>query len=296
MAAKVVSSCSKIVYLSRHISSKWPFIPSSFGVFSRRNRLSSSFSHNFSDAIARIKESLAAKPTDVASKTALTARLFVGTGQFYEHESNERVVILSLGDDENLRPPVMLLDTKIKRVEVDKLEQTIASLPSVGSIYSGELDSTQEGPWKFGYACKPPFSIFSASGFCCQIRHSSLEGAHFRIFGESLYEDIPVSNIKHVQVSLSPEPWEERKLQLKMKNGDVVSVVEDCEESVPSDMASLMLSTQWMVKSAGHLCITARLFGGANVSLKLPSVLRADANPWVAMRNRLWAERINDNN
>lgn len=241
-----------------------------------------------------IKESLATKPNDLL--TSKTTRLFVGTGQYYEHKTNERVVILSLGDDENLRPPVMLHDTAVQRDEVEKLEQELSSLSSVGSVHSGELDSVQDAPWKFGFVLKPSFSIFSVSGFCCQLQQSSSEGMYFRIFDEHLHEDIPLSDIEHIQVSLSPEPWEERKLQLKMKNGDVVSVVEDREENVPSKdgLASLMLSTEWMVKAAGHMCITARQFGDTKVSLKLPPVLRADVNPWVAMRNRIWAEKSNE--
>lgn len=294
MAAKVVLSFREIVLLSRNISSGWHFISNTFHPYSIRRRFNSSFSHSFADTMGKIKESLDANPTHLAtSKTALRKRIFIGTGQYYEHENNERVIILSLGDNENLRPPVMLLDTIIQRDEVNKLEQEIASLPCVGAINSGELDGTQRGPWKFGFVLKPPFSIFSASGFCCQLRHSSLRQAHFRIFGESLFEDIPLSNVEHVQVSLSPEPWDERKLQLKMKNGDVVSVVEDCEQSIHCDLASLMISTEWMVKCAGHLCIMARQFGGTKVPLKLPSVLRADVNPFVAMRNRLWAEKSN---
>ena len=193
------------------------------------------------------------------------------------------MVVLSLGDNENLKPPVMLLDTVIQRDEVGKLEQEVASLPSVGFI--------KDGPWKFGFVHKPPFSFFSASGFCCQLRHVSLEKPYLRICGESLYEDIPLSNIEHVKVSLSPEPWEERKLQLKMKDGDVVSVVEDSEENISRDhtcrLASLMISTEWMVKCAGHLCIATRQFGQTSISLTLPSVLTADVNPSVAMRNKL---------
>ena len=220
--------------------------------------------------------------------------LFVGTGQYFEDEKNERVIVLSLGDDGNSRPPLMLLDTIIPRNEVDNLENELNSLPPVNSVCSGELDSIQHGPWKFGFVQKPSFSVFSTFGFCCQLQYSSLQEAYLRIFGKGLYEDILVSNIERVQVSLSPEPWEERRLQLKMKNGDVVSIVEDCLESVTSEhgLASLMISTEWMVKCAGHLCMTVRHLGGT-LSLKLPSVLRADVNPWVAMRNKLWAEKIN---
>ena len=179
------------------------------------NRFSSHFSRYFSDAIGRIKELLAAaNSTDLTSKTALGKRLFVGTGQYSENDRNERVVVLSLGDDENLKPPVMLLDTVMHRDEVGKLEQEVASLPSVGFIHSGELDCIKDGPWKFGFVHKPPFSVFSVSGFCCQLRHVGLEEPYLRIFDESLYEDIPLSNIEHVQVSLSPEPWVETSLVL----------------------------------------------------------------------------------
>lgn len=294
MAATVVlSSCSK-VFLFRQFSSKVSFISKTLLANSRRNRYSSSFSRSFSETIGKIKEALATKPNDMLKSK--TTRLFVGTGQYYEHETNERVIILSLGDDENTRPPFMLHDTTLQRDEVEKLGQELNSLPAVGSVHSGELDTVQDSPWKFGFVVKPSFSIFSASGFCCQLRQSGSEGSYFRIFDEHLHEDVPLSDIEHVQVSLSPEPWEERKLQLKMKNGDVVSVVEDCEENISNEngLASLMLTTEWMVKAAGHMCITARQFGDKKVSLKLPSVLRADVNPWVAMRNRIWAEKSNE--
>jgi len=29
--------------------------------------------------------------------------------------------------------------------------------------------------------------------------------------------------------------------------------------------------------------------------VSLPSVLRADVNPWVAMRNKIWTENSNEN-
>lgn len=293
MAAKFVLACTKM-FSSRLFSSKLSIISKSLLANSRKNRYSSSFSRSFSETIERIKELLAAKANDeLRSKTT---RLFVGTGQYYEHETNERVIILSLGDDENTRPPFMLHDTTLHRDEVVKLEHELNSLPLV-LLHSGELDSVQDSPWKFGFVHKPSFSIFSASGFCCQLRQSNSVGRYFRIFDEHVQEDIPLPGIEHIQVSLSPEPWEERKLQFKMKNGDVVSVVEDREENMANDdgLASLMLTTEWMVKAAGHLCLTARQFGDTKVSLKLPSVLRADVNPWVGMRNRIWAEKSNGN-
>ena len=221
--------------------------------------------------------------------------MFVGTGQYYDHKTNERVVIISLGENGNLELPIVLHDTSLLRGEVDKVEKELNSLSDVGCVHSGELDSVQDSPWKFGFACKPSFSIFSTSGFCCQFWHSKIEGKCFRIFDEHmhLHEDVPLSEIEHIQVALSPEPWEERKLQLKMKNGDLVSVLEDSGENISNEngLASLMLTTEWMVKAAGHMCITARQFGATTVSLKLPSVLRAEVNPWVAMRNKIWAEK-----
>lgn len=279
------------MFSSRIFSSKLCYISNSLLTNSRIKRPSSSFSRSFSETIERIKELLTAKSNDDELRSK-TTRLFLGTGQYYEHETNERVIILSLGDDENTRPPLMLHDTTLHHDELVKLEHGLSSLPLLGLLYSGELDSVHDSPWKFGFVHKPSFSIFSASGFCCQLRQSNSEGWYFRVFDEHVHEDIPLSGIEHIQVFLSPEPWEERKLQLKMKNGDVVSVVEDIEENMYSDdgLASLMLTTEWMVKAAGHLCLTARQFGDTKVSLKLPSVLRADVNPWIAMRNKIWAE------
>ena len=283
------------MFSSRFLSSKLCYISKSLLANSRISRLSSSFSRSFSETIERIKELLTARSNDEL-RNKIT-RLFVGTGQYYEHETKERVIILSLGDDENRRPPFMLHDTTLHPDEVVKLEHELNSLPLVGLLHSGELDSVKNSPWKFGFVHKPAFSIFSASGFCCQLRQSNSEGGYFRIFDENVHEDIPLSGIEHIQVFLSPEPWEERKLQLKMKNGDVVSIVEDREESMYNDdgLASLMLTTEWMVKAAGYLCLTARQFGDTKVSLKLPSVVRADVNPWVAMRNKIWAEKCNEN-
>ena len=283
--------------ISRHYLRKCLFIGNISYPHPREKILSPVFKRSISDAIVRVKQSLTAKLNET-TKNEVDARgtnLFVGTGQYFEDKKNERVIVLSLGDDGNSRPPLMFLDTIIPRNEVDNLENELNSLPPVTSVRSGELDSIQHGPWKFGFVQKPSFSVFSTFGFCCQLQYSSLQGAYVRIFGKGLYQDILVSNIEHVQVSLSPEPWEERRLQLKMKNGDVVSIVEDCVESVTSEhgLASLMISTEWIVKCAGHLCVTARHLGGA-LSLKLPSVLRADVNPWVAMRNKLWAEKINN--
>ena len=282
--------------ISRHYFRKCLFIGNISHLHPREKILNPIFTRSISDAIVRVKQSLTAKLNETTRNEvdAGGTNLFVGTGQYFEDEKNERVIVLSLGDDGNSRPPLMLLDTIIPRNEVDNLENELNSLPPVNSVRSGELDSIQHGPWKFGFVQKPSFSVFSTFGFCRQLQYSSLQGACLRIFGKGLYEDILVSNIEHIQVSLSPEPWEERRLQLKMKNGDVVSIVEDCLESVTSEhgLASLMISTEWMVKCAGHLCVTVRHLGGT-LSLKLPSVLRADVNPWVAMRNKLWAEKIN---
>lgn len=298
MAAKFVlpSFCTKIVVSPRQFLNKVPFISKTLLTNSRRNRCSSSFSHSFSETIENVKESLATKSKDVL--LSKSTKLFVGTGQYYDHETNERVVIISLGEDENLEPPIMLHDTSLPRGEVDELEKELSSLPVVGWVHSGELDSVQDTPWKFGFVYKPSFAIFSTSGVCCQFQQYGVEGTCFRIFDEHmhLHEDVPILDIEHIQVALSPEPWEERKLQLKMKNGDVVSVVEDHEGNISNEdgLASLMLTTEWMVKAAGHMCITARQFGATGVSLKLPSVLRADVNPWVAMRNKIWAEKNNE--
>lgn len=77
-----------------------------------------------------------------------------------------------------------------------------------------------------------------------------------------------------------------------MKNGDVVSVVEDIEENMYSDdgLVFLMFIIEWMVKVVGYLCLIVRQFGDMKVLLKFFFVFRVDVNFWIVMRNKIWVE------
>ena len=233
------------------------------------------------EALDIIQEGLRTK---VAEKSAVGVqqRIFLGTGQYYEHKENERIVVLSLGKDSS--PPVVLLDSAIPSQQLDTLEGKISRFPGI-SLSTGEVDCLNEGAWRFGFERKPDFSIFSASGVCCELKPES----NLRLlYDSSVCEEVTFSNIKHVQVSLSAEPWHERKLEIQLKDDELLTVLEDSSPDESGDLGVLMMSTEWLVKAGGHLCLTLHQTG-QSVPLLLPNVLRADGNAYVSLRNKAWA-------
>lgn len=248
-----------------------------------RQRLLSSVA----EAMDKIREGL-----KTSANAAIEKRIFIGTGQYYQHKTNERVVVLSLGTEEKLRAPMVLLDTTLSSLDVEKLEEKVRGLSRVLQLSTGEVDCVNDEEWKFGFEKSPLFSIFSTSGICCMLKAKDGLSPSLRIFDGPLSEDILLSDIKHVQVSLSSEPWNERKLELQLNNGDLLTVVQDFDEDESSDLGMLMMSTEWLVKAGAHLCLMVRqtLGGHSQVSLQLPNVLRAEVNPWVSLRHKAWAE------
>lgn len=220
-------------------------------------------------------------------------RIFIGTGQYYSHKINERVVVLSLGGTSNpAGTPLEVLDAGIPSEDLPKLQKEIQMLPNCSQLESGEFDSVYEEPWSFGFTNQPHFSIFSKYGYCLTIA-SLKAGPAFRVYNGPLHEDIYLKNIQDIQVRLSEEPWVERKLEIKLKDGEILTVVEDLRQSGSVDLGELMVSTEWMVKAAGHMCLAARVVGNyKDVLLKLPDPLRAENNPWIELRNNTWCERV----
>ncbi|XP_031555160.1 uncharacterized protein LOC116292057 [Actinia tenebrosa] len=221
-------------------------------------------------------------------------QIFLGTGQYYAHEANERIVVLSLGESGSLDAPLELLDTGIPSEDIHKLEKEIIKLPQCSLLASGEVDSVHEEPWNFGFIRKPNFSIFCKFGYNVIIKELNA-GPAFRVFNGPLFEDVYLRNVMNLQIKLSEEPWHERKLELLVKNGEPLTVLEDLREEGLKDLGEVMTSTEWMVKAAGYMCLMARQIGNSpRVSLRLPEELRADMNPWVDLRNKAWIDRIND--
>lgn len=239
-----------------------------------------------------VAEALSSIKTKLNKQTK--TRIFLGTGQYFTHEINERVIALSLGQTDSLDVPEEILDTGIPTQDLPKLEKEITMLPSCSALVTGEVDSVYEETWAYGFTNNPYFSIFSKFGYCLTVTPLKA-GPAFRVYNGPLFEDIYLRNIQNFQVILSEEPWEERKLEVKLKNGEIITIVEDFQEGGSEDLGQLMTSTEWIVKAAGHLCLVARLVGNCkDVSLKLPDPLRAENNPWIELRNEAWCERAND--
>ncbi|XP_020913608.1 uncharacterized protein LOC110251255 [Exaiptasia diaphana] len=241
-------------------------------------------SMNVPEALSCIKNKL-----DDGNKT----HIFIGTGQYYSHKTNERVIALSLGKSNSLETPLEILDAGIPSEDLQKLEKEIGMLSNC-SLVSGEVDSVYEEPWSFGFSNNPQFSIFSKFGYCLTVTKLKA-GPAFRVYNGPLCEEIYLRNIQDIQVRLSEQPWEERKLEVKLKDGEILTVVEDLRPNGSVDLGELMVSTEWMVKAAGHMCLFARVVGNCkDVLLKLPNPLRAENNPWIELRNKTWIERVED--
>jgi hypothetical protein len=252
---------------------------------SRSCALLSLCSKNVTEALDCIKTKL-----EPLKKT----QIFLGTGQYYAHETNERIVAVSLGGRDSLDAPLQLLDTGIPSEDIDELEREILKLPECLLLASGEIDSVHEEPWTFGFIRNPNFSIFSKFEYNLIIKELTA-GPAFRVFNGPLFEDFYLQNVQNIQIKLSEEPWTERKLELVLKSEEILTVLEDLREDGSKDLGELMTSTEWMVKAGGFMCLIARQNGNCHgVSLKLPAELRAGANPWVDLRNQTWIDRVCD--
>lgn len=249
-------------------------------------------SAKFSNSVTGISEALECIKTKL--EPLKKAQIFLGMGQYYAHEVNDRVIVLSLGERGSLDAPIELLDTGIPSEDIDKLETEIRKLPQCLFLASGEVDSVHEEPWNFGFIREPNFSIFCKYGYNVIIKELNA-GPAFRVFNGPLFEDVYLRNVLNLQIKLSEEPWHERKLELLVKNGETLTVLEDLREEGSKDLGEVMTSTEWMVKAAGYMCLMARQLGNSpRVSLRLPEELRGDMNPWVDLRNKEWIDRINE--
>ncbi|EDO43133.1 predicted protein [Nematostella vectensis] len=236
------------------------------------------------EAVETIRENVCGRKCDI----------FIGTGQYYHHETNDRIVCLSFDNSKAMDPPRTILDTVINSDEIDTLEGEIAGIPECLSLLTGEVDSVHDQPWLFGFASKPEFKVFSERGIL--LHHRTIQdGQVFHVSDSSMSEEVMLDQIKAVQVTLSEEPWNSRKVELEVNNTELVSVVEDTRENGSSDLSELMMSTEWLVKMAGLMCLLIRQVGVCSgVSLKLPAELRAEGNPWIELRNQVWISRVHD--
>ena len=106
---------------------------------------------------------------------------------------------------------------------------------------------------------------------------------------------VPFATVESVAVQLS-EDHAVRQLVLNTSDKGRVVLVEDnipemaTEEGVlvsAGPEALLMATTEWLVKTAGHVTLQLRQFG-YQAPLNLPKALTAEGNSFVRQRNAAW--------
>ena len=227
--------------------------------------------------------------------------LYVGTGQYFQDQDNDRLIFLalhSLPDNSKedgvnvLSLPETILDCCMNPDHYDKLMKSLENTEFIHNpISTGELDFIGNGDWSFGFSVKPSFSLFSRlNGIYSSFVPKGKTSTHLRVCNNGLFEDIPIQDISSVNVSLSPDPWNERTIDLELHGGELLTILDMEVEGDNRDLSSLMIDTEWLVVCAGLLCLNIRKALISNVTLKLPRVLTTQGNPWVEVRQKAWIE------
>ena len=220
-----------------------------------------------------------------------TTCVFIGTGQYFEHKTDDRVIVLAAdfsGHKSRIWSVCEIIDTGMKATDVGPLTHDLALYSSQAVIYQGELDCVNNLPWKFGYSILPHFSLFSKQDLICTLSHSEHK-TFINIFSEQSSKSVCLSDISHVQLRVSAEPWLGRCMELELKSGESLKLIDDFKQEGSKDLCDLMMSTEWLVKAAGQICVVARQQPDCHISLRLPRELMGDFNEWVSLRNSLWA-------
>jgi hypothetical protein len=172
------------------------------------------------------------------------------------------------------------------------------------SVSTGEMDFLHASTWQFGFIHETSFSVFGNRG---PLAHLHLvNGESTLMIGDrdgNPVRNIPVKNIKNVLIRLSPEPWDERKLLVRL-HGEAKEEVEILKdylhdfEAVHKSatgreqrdaLTMLSCSTEWLVKTAGYLAVNINRMGG-QTQLLLPQVLMPAKNAHVKQRQDRWMQ------
>lgn len=227
------------------------------------------------------------------------AHVFVGVGQYYNHDDFTRIVLLRLGDNwtsQRDTAPEELADIATDQFNIRDVANRLQDIGICHSVLTGELDCIQNSDWKFGFVAEPDFSIFSRQGPILQTK-SYFTGPRFHLRWEDQEHTWRPDGVKSVGVEVSDEPWEDRQLLLELENTDRLTVLATSDDhtfDIEPPLARLMMTTEWLVKAGAHLCLAlSRLAQFSNRPvLLLPQVLREEGNMWVQMRNKAWAKGV----
>eukprot|EP00118_Oscarella_pearsei_P024491 m.306176 g.306176 ORF g.306176 m.306176 type:complete len:294 (+) comp41023_c0_seq1:2336-3217(+) len=275
-------------------------IPSSGSSFRRLCRRLIASGAPQSDLTALVNEIEAKLPKDRSSHVGL----FLGTSQYNatpkvtaETPDSNRLVVLCLGDAWTPfrdTPPREILDVTTS-CTLNEVAKAVRAAGLSQKILTGEVDCLGKRAWSHGYSVED-FSIFSRVEPVLWTK-VFFTGPAFCVASGSRFH---VDDVISVQVKMSDEPWEERSLQLEVKNKEkkelvsILEMVSSLEEVTGDAMADLVFSTEWIVKAGAQLCIaSSRLSSlGHRPQLKLPRVLLEDSNVYVRLRNDAWARRV----
>lgn len=242
------------------------------------------------------------------------------TGQHYSHDpSKTRNLVMKVGskpDSEEFTPNVVL-DAALSDSEFKILNNILRDSDECRFVSRGEIDSVGSEDWRYGYSLSPNFSIFTPGQVILQQNTLTrgllqLNPQSTILAGETVWRQghkIWMKDIENVFVNLSPRPWNtqtigvgtlaERVTLLQFERDCLEELdrdAEDTEASLP-ELENIMLHTDWIVKVAAqlvHVTTQNRPLANKHVPLFVPRVIQADINPWVELRNSLWATSVPD--
>ena len=217
--------------------------------------------------------------------------IYSGTGQYYQVEKQDRIVMLQIKEDimkDNtiaLFDAETLLDCSLNDNDVDLFMENLRTNAQI-PVYNGEVDLINNSPWNYGFSLKP-FTIFSQDERLLLLDKNLL---YMSTQGKS--DIIDVSEVDYVGVWISEEPYNEQKFMIGLKDSTKRIVISVEKDKSHCDLATLTIETEWLMKTAALLCVNISRAGNKDVHLRLSPCLQPVNNEWVAMRQKYWIELI----
>lgn len=220
-----------------------------------------------------------------------TGCIYSGTGQYYQMQNQDRVVMFQIKEDIMKNSTITLfdaenlLDCSLNDSDVDLFMDNLRSNAQI-PVYNGEVDLINNSPWNYGFSLKP-FSIFSQDE-----RLLLLDKELLYISTQGKSDIIDVSEVEYVGVWVSEEPYNEHKFMIGLKDSSKKVLISVENDKTQCDLATLTIETEWLMKTAALLCVNMSRHGNKDVHLRLSPCLQPVNNQWVAMRQKYWIELI----
>ena len=212
----------------------------------------------------------------------------------HHHQNMTRITVCSLGAD--LRSYYVAQDVvdEVLNAEhgMSAMEHCLLTA-GAASLVHGEVDALGTGGWSHACFHDTTFSLFDIDGGLAHITPDETGRPVLRLWkSRDTLTDIPMAHIETVLVRLNDDNSEVSVSVGARGNQEHIvarAALEGSEENQHEELLALMVETEWMVKAAGHLAVALRRLGAAP-GLRLPALLTADGNHFVAERNRRWRD------